>query len=178
MHIILIILLVIAGLIALLLIAALFLKKEYAVERSVTINQPKQQVFDYIRLLRNQDNYSKWASMDPNMKKGFTGTDGTPGCVSSWEGNKKVGAGEQEILKVTEGERIDYELRFIKPFRSTSHAYMSTEAATGGGTTVKWHFTGNMKYPFNAMQLFFNMEKAIGGDLDTGLGNLKRILEK
>jgi hypothetical protein len=177
MHILLTILLVIAGIIALLLILALFTKKAYGVEREITIHKPKADVFNYLRLLKNQDNFSKWASMDPNMKKTFRGTDGAVGFVSAWEGNKKVGTGEQEIKSITEGERIDYELRFIKPFASVSNAYMTT-TGSGGQTTVKWGFTGNMKYPMNAMMLFMNMEKMIGNDFSTGLSNLKGILEK
>ena len=31
----------------------------------ITINQPKKTVFDYIRMLKNQDNFSVWAKMDP-----------------------------------------------------------------------------------------------------------------
>ena len=171
------ILLCIAGFIALLLIIALFLKKDYAVERSVTVNQPKQLVFDYIRSLKNQDNFSKWASMDPNMKKEYRGTDGTVGFVSAWEGNKKVGKGEQEIKKITEGERVDFELRFIKPFAGLANAYITTEAVNNQQTLVKWGFDSRMKYPMNLMLLFMNMEKMIGNDFSTGLNNLKNNLE-
>lgn len=171
------ILLCIAGFIALLLIIALFLKKDYAVERSVTVNQPKQLVFDYIRSLKNQDNFSKWASMDPNMKKEYRGTDRTVGFVSAWEGNKKVGKGEQEIKKITEGERVDFELRFIKPFAGLANAYITTEAVNNQQTLVKWGFDSRMKYPMNLMLLFMNMEKMIGNDFSTGLNNLKNNLE-
>ncbi len=37
--------------------------------------------------------------------------------------NEKVGAGEQEIIAIVEGERIDFELRFLAPFRSTDPTY-------------------------------------------------------
>src|SRR5690348_10023775 len=92
------ILLGIVAIIVLLLIIAIFLKKEYTVERSITINKPKQQIFDYVKLLKNQDNFSAWAKLDPNMKKEYHGTDGTVGFVSAWDSDKKdVGKGEQEI---------------------------------------------------------------------------------
>ena len=51
------------------LIAALFLDKTYHVEREVVISRPKDEVFAYVKLLKNQDNYSRWALMDPAMKK-------------------------------------------------------------------------------------------------------------
>ncbi len=114
------------GILILLLIIGMFVKKEYTVSREVIVNRPKSLVFDYIRFLKNQNEYSVWATMDPNMKKKFSGTDGTSGFVSAWDSeNKNVGKGEQEILKVVDGERVDYEIRFIKPFESTSLASMS-----------------------------------------------------
>ena len=173
------VLIAIGAIIALLLIIALFVKKQYAVEREITINKPKNEVFNYIKMLKNQDYYSKWASMDPNMKKEYRGEDGTVGFVSAWDSDKKdVGKGEQEIKKITENERIDYELRFIEPFQSTESAYMTTESTTGNQTTVKWGFKGKMNYPMNLMLLFMNMEKMVGDDLQTGLQNLKTVLEK
>jgi hypothetical protein len=167
-----------AGIIALVLIVAAFVKKDYAVVREITINKPKQEVFDYIRFLKNQDNYSKWAMMDPNMKKEFKGTDGTVGFTSAWDSQEKnVGAGEQEIKKITDGERIDFELRFKRPFEATDYAFMSTEPVDSQ-TKVKWGFNGTMKYPMNLMLLCMDMDKMLGKDLDTGLSNLKNVLEK
>lgn len=169
----------IVGIIVLLLIIALFVKKDYAVQREIVVNKPKQQVFDYIKYLKNQNDYSKWGGMDPNMKKEFTGTDGTVGFVSAWDSeNDDVGKGEQEIKKIEEGNRIDYELRFIKPFKSTSDAYMVTESTSENTTKVKWGFSGKWDYPMNIMGLFMDMDKAVGSDFQTGLENLKRIMEK
>src|SRR6478736_3566872 len=79
------------------LVIALFVKREYDVERAVTINKPKEEVFNYVKYLKNQDNYSKWIQIDPNLKKSFRGTDGTVGFVYAWDGNNQAGKGEQEI---------------------------------------------------------------------------------
>jgi uncharacterized protein YndB with AHSA1/START domain len=172
------ILIAVGILIAVPLIVALFVKKDYEVEREITINKPKEEVFDYVKFLKNQDNYSKWATMDPEMEKTYRGTDGTVGFVSAWESdNKDVGKGEQEIKKITEGERIDFELRFFQPFESTEPAYMTTESVSENQTKVKWGFSGHMDYPMNIMMLFMDFEKMIGDDLDTGLKNLKSVLE-
>lgn len=173
------ILIALAIIIAIPLLVALFVKKDYAVEREISINKPKEAVFDYVKYLKNQDNFSKWATMDPDMKKTYRGTDGTVGFVSAWESrNDDVGAGEQEITKITEGERIDYELRFIKPFESTEKAYMITEALGDNQTNVKWGFSGRMDYPMNLMLLFMDFEEMIGNDFETGLNRLKGELEK
>ncbi len=169
---------IILGIVALLLIAALFISKDMKATREIVINKPKEEVFNYIKYLKNQDHFSKWAMMDANMKKDYRGTDGTPGFVSAWEGNKKVGKGEQEIVAITDGRKVDYELRFEKPFKSVAKAAMTTEVVNNNATKVTWGFESKMNYPMNLMKLFMNMNKAIGNDFSTGLGNLKAVLEK
>lgn len=174
-----VILLILVGIIALLLITGLFVDGKYAVEREVTINKSKQEVFDYVKYLKNQDNFSVWAKIDPVMKKEFKGEDGTVGFVSAWDSeDPKAGKGEQKIIKINEGERIDYELHFIEPFESTDFAYLKTEAVNDSVTTVKWGFNGEMKYPMNLMMLTMNMEEMLAPDLQNGLDNLKMILEQ
>ncbi|MGG9972540.1 SRPBCC family protein [Ferruginibacter sp. SUN002] len=172
------ILIILVSIIALALIVALFVKKEFAVEREVTIKKPKQEVFDYIKLLKNQPNYSVWAKKDPKAKMEFKGTDGTAGFISSWDGNSDVGKGEQEIKKITDGERIDLGLHFIEPMDSRADAYFTTAAVDSNQTKVKWGITGKMKYPFNIVCLFMNMDETMGKDLSGGLENLKALLEK
>lgn len=172
------ILTILAVMVIVILIAALFMKKEYTVERSVTINKPKAEVYEYVKYLKNQNEYSKWAQMDPAMEKTFTGTDGQPGFVSAWKSNKEeVGAGEQEIVAMKDGERIDYEIRFKEPFESNADSYMTTTSVSEQETEVKWGFHGKMPYPMNFMQVFFDMDEMIGADLSTGLNNLKAKME-
>lgn len=167
------------GVIVLLLFIGFFVRKGYSVGKDVVIDKPKTAVFDYLRFLRNQNKFSVWGSMDPNMKTEFRGTDGTEGFVSAWDSDiKNVGKGEQEILKIVGGERVDYEIRFLKPFKSTSWAYITTTTVNDNTTRVHWEFNGKMKYPTNLMLLFMNMDKMVGSDLDKGLKNLKTILEK
>ncbi len=172
-----IVLYVILSLVVLLLLAGLFISKDMNVSRDIIINRPKADVFNYVKYLKNQQHYSKWATLDANIKNEFRGTDGAPGFVNSWEGNKKVGKGEQEILAVSDG-RLDTELRFEKPFKSIAKAKMTTEAVSNNSTKVTWGFESKMNYPMNVMKLFMNMDKAVGNDFSTGLTNLKTLMEK
>lgn len=173
------IVLIIGVIVAILLIVALFVSKTYEVEEAIVINKPKSEVFDYVKHLKNQDNYSVWATLDPDMKKTYHGTDGTEGFISAWESeDDNVGVGEQEIIKIIDGDRIDYELRFIKPFESTQETYMTTKSVNGNQTEVTWGFNGEIKYPMNLMLLFMDFEKLIGDDFQEGLQNLKTLLEK
>jgi Polyketide cyclase / dehydrase and lipid transport len=164
--------------IAITLIAGFFMQKEYTVKREITINQPKDSVFKFVKFLKNQDKYSVWNKMDPNMKKTASGVDGTVGYIAGWESqNKDLGVGEQEIKKITEGERIDFELRFKVPFEATNKAFMTTETVSTTETKVTWGFEGAMSYPMNIMMPFMNMEKMLGDDLQKGLDDLKVVLE-
>ncbi len=170
--------LLLLGIILLVLVTALFVKKEYSVERNVSISKPNQVVFDYTKYLKNQNNFSVWAKIDPNMKVDFRGTDGTVGFVSAWDSPvKQAGTGEQEILKISENERIDYEIRFLKPMKSTDNAYLQFAPVNDSVTNVKWGFYGKMKYPMNLMLLLMDMDAMLGKDLEGGLTNLKKLLE-
>ena len=169
--------LLIVGFIAFIFAAAFIVSNEFETERSIVIDRPVDEVFEYIRYLENQYNYSVWGAMDPDMRQEFRGTDGTVGFVSAWEGNEDVGSGEQEIIAIDEGERIDYELRFFEPIESTSNAFMSTESVSENQTRATWGMWGTFPRPMNLMLLFFDLEEAIGSDYETGLNNLKALLE-
>lgn len=177
MNILITILIVLGSLIALLLIIALLTKKEFSLEKLVVINKPKQEVFNYLKLIRNQERYSVWVMKDPNIKMIYTGTDGTVGFTSSWQSNdKNVGIGEQEIKKITEGESMEVEIRFKKPFEATNYALTTVSTAENGQTKVTNLFYGKSKFPMNIMNLM--MDKMVGKDMLQNLVNMKYNLEK
>lgn len=176
MNILVYILAIVTCIIALVLIIALFMKKGYRTYQEVMIQAPKQKVFDYIKHIKNQDNYNKWVMMDPNMKKDFKGIDGTVGFIYGWNGNKEAGEGEQEIKSISEGENIEMEIRFVRPFAGIAQAVMTTETILPGQTKVSWSTSSTMKYPLNIMlpMILKMLEKDMAGSLNT----LKDIFEK
>jgi hypothetical protein len=176
MNILLTILLVVAGIIALLLLIALFMKKEHYVKREITINAPRQKVFDYIKLLKNQDEFNKNAMAAPDRKKEFKGTDGTVGYIYAWSGNKNAGEGEKEIKNIIEGKSIETEIRFVKPMITSARIIMETVSLSDDQTKVYWSNAGTLKYPINI--LIPMMEKHVKKDMDSSLSTLKNILEK
>ena len=168
---------VVLAIILLILILTIMAPKTYNVSRSITINKPIAEVFDYLKYIKNQDHWSPWKKKDPHMKQEFTGTDGEIGFVSKWEGNKEVGTGEQEIISITENKSINSQLRFFKPWKSQSDAYLTVREVDANSTAVIWGFSGVNKPPSNIFFLFFNMDKTVGKDFEEGLDDLKRILE-
>lgn len=169
---------IIGALVALLVLLGIIAPKNYNVFRTIKIDRPKEEVFEYLRHIKNQEIWSPWAKKDPDMKRKYTGTDGEPGFVSYWNGNKVVGEGEQEITKLIGTDRIEGELRFLKPFKSTSNCYFDVNDQGNNTTRVTWGFSGKNAFPINIMMLFMNMDKSVGGDFEEGLADLKKEMEK
>ncbi|RFZ92637.1 polyketide cyclase [Mucilaginibacter conchicola] len=168
-----------AGIIVVVVILAIIAPKGYNIQLSIIINKPRQVVFDYVKFLRNQDNYSKWVMMDPNKRMTYTGTDGTVGFNAAWDSDmKQVGKGNQTIEELVDGERIDIRLVFEKPMSGVGDAYIATQSVTEESTSVKWAMASKMPFPMNAMLLFINMDKMLGKDMEESLANLKQVLEK
>jgi hypothetical protein len=111
------------------------------------------------------------------MSQEFFGEDGTIGFIVKWIGNKEVGEGEQEIKNIIDNSRLESQLRFIKPWKSMSAAFINVKEIDVDSTEVTWGFSGNNKVPMNIMMLFFNMEKTVGKDFQEGLESLKELQE-
>lgn len=174
-----ILLLYIVGIVIFLLIVLILISPaDYHVFRSVEVNKPVPEVFNYVKYLKNQDYWSPWKKKDPDMKQEYKGEDGTVGALASWEGNKDVGSGEQEITRITENEAMESKLRFFKPWKSESDAYIKLEKINDHTTKVIWGFSGENKFPARLFMTFFNMDKTVGKDFEAGLNDLKNILEK
>lgn len=165
------------GLIMLLLIIALFVKKEYVVSREIKIDQRVDEVYKYVKQLKNLDNYNKWVMVDPGMKRTFTGTDGTIGFRYDWDGNDEAGQGEQEITALKENKLVEISIHFIRPFEGEAKNTITTEEIESNQTKVVSEFRSKVVYPLNAMLLFVNIDDMMGKDLEVTMENLKRHLE-
>jgi len=173
------IMLVIAILIVLVIVLASLTPTAYAIERRITINQPSDRVFNFVKLLEKQDQYNKWVMTDPNISRTYKGTDGEVGATVAWNSkNSQVGKGEQEITAIKPGSRIDYEIRFEKPFKGTSTAYMTTVPMAAGQTAVNWVMNGEMNLFSKVLNLFLKIKKILGNDMAISLDRLKAVLEK
>lgn len=161
----------------LVIILALVAPKQYSVNRSIVIDKPLPEVFEYLKHIRNQDHWSPWKKKDPNMNQEFVGTDGQVGFIAKWDGNKDVGQGEQEIMNIVENDRVEARLRFFKPWKSESDAVTSVEDAGQGKTKVTWGFSGTNEVPANIFMMLYNVDKHVGKDFEEGLASLKSILE-
>lgn len=168
---------ILAIVVFIILIMVIIAPKEYSVNRSIIIHKPYQEVFRYLKSIKNQNHWSPWKKKDPNMTQEFIGEDGKVGFISKWKGNKDVGEGEQQILSIIENESIETQLRFFKPWKSQSMGHLLVDRIEDDQTLVTWGFSGKNHIPYNIFMLFFNMDKTVGKDFEEGLAKLKQILE-
>jgi hypothetical protein len=167
----------ILGLVVLLLIVAIFIPKDYTVAVTNTINKPKQVVFDYAKMIKNQEKYSVWVMQDTTVAIVYKGVDGTVGASSSWNSkNDNVGEGQQEITAIKDGERIDVALNFKRPMESHDRASTTFKAISDNQTEVTSTFYGHSPYPMNLMS--FVAKGFIRDGEAKNLENMKKILEK
>lgn len=164
------------GILAALVVAlGFFAKKTYHIERSIDIEAPRAMVFESVSQFKNMDKWSPWNELDPNMKKSYSGTDGTVGASFSWEGNKDVGAGKQTIQSIG-ADRVDFLLNISEPFKAD---FPASFILTGDEkiTKVTWTLDPVLPFPVNVWAMFTNVNEAMGKDYDRGLGNLKKHLD-
>jgi uncharacterized protein YndB with AHSA1/START domain len=151
--------------------------KEMLVEKSIIIDKPLAQVFDYLRYTMNQNDFSVWNMKDPGKKTEVSGVDGTVGFIYSWDSkDKTVGAGSQEITSITEGKSITYKLAFERPMKNVAQSGFYLRDLGNEQTEVKWEFRGPTKFPMSLFKGF--LQNMLGKDMDKSLTNLKNVLDK
>jgi hypothetical protein len=151
--------------------------KDFAYEREVTINRPQAEVFTYLKPLGNFRQWNPFLRKDPNARIEARGQDAEVGYVTAWEGNRELGSGEQEITRIIDGKRIEFELRFKKPFAATNQGYFAAEPVGHSQTRVRWGVSGKSPFPMSLICLFVDSDKIIGKEFAWGLNQLKSILE-
>ncbi len=161
------------------LIYAYFAPKDYKIVSKITINLPADSVFNYVKIIKNQRSFSKWAMQDPNSKMEYIGTDGTVGFKNTWDSEvEDVGAGEQVITKVDDIvggiKTLEIELKFIKPFEGKGKSIIEV-IPKGNACEVVSTLNSSAAWPLNLINSF--IESSLQTDMDINSSNLKRILE-
>ena len=149
----------------------------FRVERQTTIQAPPDKIFAYLQDFHKWSEWSPWEKLDPTMKRTFSGTASGKGAVYAWDGSGKAGAGRMEILDAPQPAKVVIQLDFIKPFEGHNTAEFTLQAQ-GHLTQVTWVMHGPAPFISKLMGIFFNMDKLIGNDFETGLANLKGVAEK
>ena len=114
----------------------------YTVQRSATINAPRQAIFDRIVHFKRWPEWSPWEELDPDMTKTYTGTDGEVGSHYAWNGNRRAGAGSMTVTSLDKPHSMTSDLNFTRPFKSDSMMGL-TLTPEGQSTRVDWTMTSH-----------------------------------
>lgn len=167
--------LIVIAVIVLLVVVWLFtLPGKYSIERSVVINASQEKVFDNVADFTKWPIWSPWLIMEPNASINYQGTPKTVGSKYNWEG-ELVGSGEMEITSLAEQHKIQYDLRFKKPYESEAKIHFSISQNNEGQTIASWGMDGKM--PFFMRFMTKMMVTYITMDYDRGLAMLKDLSE-
>lgn len=159
-------------------VLSLLLPAGQKLEKTVTINAPANLVYEQLANLKNFTTWSVWSRQDTAARYTLTGTDGTVGAASSWKGDPAIsGEGKMEITALEPGQKVSHSFLFIKP-RKAKGTSSFTLRENMGLTTVTWQFELATPRPWNIFNLFYSMDKQMGGDFEKGLIALKELTER
>jgi uncharacterized protein YndB with AHSA1/START domain len=149
----------------------------FLVERATRIKAPPEKIFPLINDLHSWDAWSPWEKKDPTMKRAYSGAATGKGAVYEWEGNRNIGKGRMEIADTSLPSKVIIKLDFEKPFAAHNTVEFTLQAQ-GDSTNVTWAMHGPVPYIAKIVHLFFNMDRMVGKEFETGLANLKAITER
>ncbi len=140
-----------------------------SIQRTVEVHAPADKVFNTLNDFNSWTAWSPWLIMDPKAKV----TVREDAKYYEWDG-ERVGSGQMSIINEQPNESIDYDLLFLKPWKSKAKVSFYTKAK-GDSTEVTW--TMDSSLPFFMFWMKPMMEAFVGMDYERGLNLLKDYLE-
>jgi len=140
------------------------------VKRSLEINAPVDKVYALVNDFSKWSDWSPWLIMEPGAQ--VTLSDDNK--YYEWQGNR-VGEGNMKILDEQENVSVDYDLNFLKPWKSHADVRFELESK-GDNTHVTWYMDSGL--PFFLFWMKKAMEAYVGMDYVRGLYMLKDLAEK
>lgn len=146
----------------------------YSVKKSTFIEAPIEKVFSLVSDFYQWREWSPWVCQEPECPITFSGKKAEVGHSQAWDG-KRIGRGKMAITAIDNNHQIDYDLNFIKPWKSFAKVSFEFEES-GNGTTVTWSMDSTLPlFMFFMKKLMIGF---IGGDYERGLSMLKELIEK
>lgn len=141
----------------------------FHVRKSIFIAAPVSKVYESIRDFRQWPAWSPWLITEPESHLEFS----ADGKGYSWNG-KITGSGEMAITSEDAPRSIDYQLTFLKPWKSTNTTRFAF-VEMDGGTELVWTMEGSL--PFFMFWAKTMMSAYVGADFQRGLMLLKDYIE-
>lgn len=169
-------LIALAIVLGILILIGLALPNSVHVERSVTIKSPPSAVFNIVNDIRQFNQWSPWAGVDPDTQYTFEGPPSGVGAKMSWSSeNPGVGSGSLEIVGSDPNHKVTFALNFGPQGTATSYYELQPE---GAKTVVIWGFDSDFGYDLVGRYFSLFMDSLIGSEYEKGLATLKRLVEQ
>jgi hypothetical protein len=149
---------------------------DFEVVRSTKIAAPAQRVHGLIDDFHAWRSWSPWEDADPALRREYSGSESGVGARYAWEGNRKAGKGNMEIVG-SAPERIDVRLSFEKPFKATNEVVFSLVPTGDDATEVTWRMSGTQRGLAAIFTKFMSMDRLVGKDFEKGLARMKAAAE-
>lgn len=175
-------LLTLAGLVGLVLLAALGMFLVYAATRPAEFEHGRSQVIDaspeaifpHINNLSDFDRWNPFAENPEKMNLHYGDKTEGPGAQSLWDGGGS--AGRLTITDTTFPTRIAMRLEMQKPIGCDNHIVFAL-TPEAGGTRVSWTMGGRNGFAGKVMSTIFDGDKMCGQAFEKGLADLKTRVE-
>jgi Polyketide cyclase / dehydrase and lipid transport len=149
---------------------------DFEVVRSTTISAPAQRVHGLIDDFHAWRAWSPWEDVDPDLRREYSGAESGVGARYAWEGNRKAGKGDMEIVG-SAPERVDVRLTFEKPWKATNAVVFTLTPAGDDATEVTWRMNGTQRGMAALFGRFVSMDRLVGKDFEKGLARMKAAAE-
>lgn len=140
------------------------------VSKSKEISAPIDKVFSTLSDFNHWMPWSPWQLCEPEARVKVA----EDTKYYEWEG-KRLGSGNMSITNESPHTSIDYDLTFLKPWKSKAKVRFELEP-TSEGTRATWIMDSSL--PFFMFWMKKSMEAFIGIDFDRGLNMLKEYVEE
>lgn len=149
----------------------------FSISRSTAMRASADRIFPLINDLRAHESWSSFDKPDPAVDKIHSGVRQGTGAVYEWNGDGQAGAGRLAITESVAPSRIGMQLDMLKPIKAGNQVVFTLQPQ-GDSTEVSWTMQGRRPFIVKVMQVFFNMDRMVGGEFETSLGKLKTLVER
>jgi len=163
--------------IAIVLILAAMKPDHFQIQRSAAIKAPPEKIFPLINDFKAWTAWSPHETKDPDMRRTYSAVTSGKGATYAWDGDGNVGAGNMLITDAPAPSKVALDLNMTRPMTAHNKVELTLVPA-GETTTVTWMMRGQSPYFAKIIHVFFNMDKMVGGDFETGLAKLKSAAEQ
>lgn len=149
------------------------LPSHYALERTIQIQAPIQNVFETVSDLQTWKQWNPW--FQTGTMEVVVGKNMQDLPYIDWKGDQ-AGMGRMDVTKLVEPTQMESKVRFYVP-KDTEAFESWTFQEMAGATQVTWSNQGQLEDVVSKwVGLFAN--QTMGGQFDKALANLKNMLEK